>query len=195
MTDRRLILSSTSKPRQALLQRLLVPFELAAPNIDESPLPHENPEELVLRLAKEKAFIVAKQFPDSLIIGADQVGVLNNKIQGKPLTHEKAIQQLQEASGQAMHFFIGLCLYDSRSHTEQLALERFDVVYRHLTPVMIDLYLKKEQPYECAGSCKAEGLGIALIEEFKGRDYTALIGLPLIRLIAMLEKAGLDPLR
>lgn len=194
MNNRKLILCSTSQPRKALLQRLQLPFEIMAPEVDESPLENENPKDLVLRLAKEKAQVASKKFPDALIIGADQVGVLENEIQGKPHTYENAAKQLQAASGKRMQFLIGLCLFDSRAQTCQLALEEFDVLYRPLSPSMIENYLNKEQPLECAGSCKAEGLGIALIEEFQGKDFTALIGLPLIRLVKMLEKAGLDPL-
>lgn len=194
MNNRKLILSSTSRPRKALLERLLLPFETLSPNLDETPQASETPQELVLRLAKGKAQIAAKKYSDALIIGADQVGVLENQIQGKPLTHENAVQQLQAASGKRMEFYIGLCLFDSRDQSFQLALEEFDVVYRNLSPAMIENYLRREQPFECAGSCQAEGLGIALIEEFQGKDFTALIGLPLIRLIKMLEKAGLDPL-
>ncbi|MDR3478266.1 MAG: Maf family protein [Gammaproteobacteria bacterium] len=193
-TPRQLILGSSSKPRQALLQRLQLPFEIAAPDVDETPLPNETPSELVYRLAEIKARAVALKYPDALIITADQVGVLDNQILGKPLTHKNAIKQLQQASGKRMQFFIGLCLLDARNQTQQIALETFDVLYRKLTPDQIQRYLKKEQPLECAGSCKAEGLGIALIEEFQGKDFSALIGLPLIRLVSMLEAAGLSPL-
>jgi len=191
---RRLILGSTSKPRQALLERLQIPFEIAAPHVDETPLVNETPQDLVLRLAEKKARVVSERFPDALIIGADQVGVLDNIIQGKPLTYDNAVQQLQAASGKRMEFYIGLCLFDSREQHVQLAIEKYDVIYRKLSLPMIKNYLAKEQPLHCAGSCKAEGLGIALIEEFQGKDFTALIGLPLISLVAMLEKAGLNPL-
>jgi septum formation protein len=192
MQKRQLILGSTSKPRYSLLQRLQIPFEVAAPNIDETPELAETPENLVRRLALQKAKEVAKQFPDALIIGADQVGVIDGVIQGKPLTYENAYVQLQNASGKTIRFFIGLCLYDARDKTYQIAIEEFDVVYRKLSLQTIEKYLKKEQPLECAGSCKAEGLGITLIEEFRGKDFTALIGLPLIRLVDMLEKADVD---
>lgn len=194
LNKKQLILGSTSKPREALLRRLNIPFEIAAPDIDETPLDHETPTELVLRLAEKKARAVAEKFPHALIIGADQVGVLENTILGKPLTYENAMKQLQQASGKCMHFFIGLCLLDAETQTYQIALEEFNVIYRPLTPTMIQNYLQKEQPLDCAGSCKAEGLGITLIEEFQGKDFTALIGLPLIRLVSMLEKAGMNPL-
>jgi len=195
MEKRQLVLGSTSKPRQALLQRLQIPFEISAPDVDETPHQNEMPKELVLRLAKDKAEVVAKKYPDAIIIAADQVGVLDNRILGKPGNHETAVKQLQAASGKRMQFFIGLCVLDARNNTSQLTVETFDVVYRHLTISMIENYLQKEQPYECAGSCKAEGLGIALIEAFEGKDFTALIGLPLIKLVTLLNQAGLDPLR
>ena len=191
---RQLILGSSSQPRRSLLERLQMPFEMASPDVDETPLTGETPEELVRRLASLKAQKVAESFPDALIIGADQVGVLRGKILGKPLTQANAVRQLQSASGQCMRFFVGLCLLDARDGTQQKAVEKFDVVYRDLSLEQIESYLKKEQPLACAGSCKAEGLGIALIDEFQGKDFTALIGLPLIRLVKMLEKAGLNPL-
>jgi septum formation protein len=191
---KQLILASSSKPRQSLLQRLQIPFEISVPDVDETPLPNETPSQLVIRLAEKKARAVAEKFPDAIIIGADQVGVLNDQIQGKPHTYENAVNQLQQASGKRMRFFIGLCVMDARAHTHQIALEEFDVIYRKLTHTMIENYLQKEQPFECAGSCKAEGLGIALIQEFQGTDFTALIGLPLIRLVSMLEHYGMDPL-
>jgi septum formation protein len=190
----KLILASSSKPRLSLLQRLQIPFDVVVPDVDETPLPHETPSQLVVRLAEKKARAVADKHPDALIIGADQVGVLRNEIQGKPHTYENAVKQLQQASGQRMRFFIGLCVLDAKTATHQMALEEFDVIYRQLTQTMIEKYLQKEQPFECAGSCKAEGLGIALIHEFQGTDFTALIGLPLIRLISLLEHYGMDPL-
>jgi MAF protein len=189
-----LILASTSKPRQELLQRLEISFDIVAPNIDETPRPNESPEDLVRRLAQQKAAVVAQKFPDHYIIGADQVGILNHTILGKPHSFENAYAQLKNASGQKIEFFTGLCLYQGTQQSYDIAVERFTVTYRTLTETMIKNYLKKEQPFNCAGSCKAEGLGIALIQEFNGPDFTALIGLPLIRLVAMLEKAGLNPL-
>lgn len=189
---RQLILGSSSKPRQELLQRLQIPFTVASPDIDETPLPNETPLELVVRLAREKADAVAKKFPDAIIIGADQVGVLENQIQGKPLTYENAVKQLQAASGKRQRFLIGMCVLDARNNTAQTVSEEFDVIYRDLTQSMIDNYLRIEQPLECAGSCKGDGLGIALLKEFDGKDFTALIGLPLIRLVGMLEHAGIQ---
>ena len=188
-----LILASSSKPRQALLQRLQIPFDIVVPDVDETPLPSESPDALVVRLAAAKARAVANQYPDALIIGADQVGVLGDTIQGKPHTYDNAIKQLRQASGQCMRFYIGLCVLDASSGSQEIALETFDVIYRTLSDTMIERYLQKEQPFECAGSCKAEGLGIALIQEFKGTDFTALIGLPLIRLVSLLEHYDMGP--
>jgi septum formation protein len=192
--QKKLILASSSKPRQALLQRLQIPFEIAVPDVDETPLHEETPSALVLRLAEAKARAVAAKFPDAIIIGADQVGVIHDQIQGKPHTYDNAVKQLQQASGQRMRFFIGLCVLNAETSAHQIALEEFDVIYRKLTQTMIETYLEKEQPFECAGSCKAEGLGIALIKEFQGTDFTALIGLPLIRLVSLLAHFEMDPL-
>lgn len=189
-----LVLASTSKPRQNLLQRLQIPFEIVAPDVDETPLPGETPEQLVQRLALQKAEVVAKKFPEALIIGADQVGVLDNKILGKPLTYENAFKQLREASGKTINFYIGMSLLNGKTQQSETILETFGVRYRNLTDAQIASYLKKEAPLECAGSCKVEGLGIALIDSFEGADFTALIGLPLIRLVNLLENAGLSPI-
>jgi septum formation protein len=189
-----LILASTSAPRKLLLERLCIPFEYVAPNVNETPLDHETPNEMVVRLAKEKAEAVAMQFPDSVIIGADQVGVLDNTILGKPLTHDKAIVQLQQLSGKTVTFSIGLCVLNTVNNNQQVLLENFTVVYRTLSQEMIENYLQKESVLNCAGSFKVEGLGIALVEKLIGADYTALIGLPLIQLIRMLEQAGIKTL-
>ncbi len=191
---RQLILGSSSKPRKQLLERLHLPFKIAAPDIDESPLSNETPVQLVQRLALEKARKIAESFPDALIIGADQVGVLDNEILTKPLTHENAINQLQKMSGENVEFLIGLCLLDSNNHTYQITLEKFSVTFRLLTSDMILTYLKKEDALQCAGSFKAEGLGIALVKEFHGEDFSALIGLPLIQLSNMLNQVGCGPL-
>lgn len=189
-----LILASSSQPRQTLLKRLQIPFKIISPDVDETPLENETPEALVSRLAILKAKTVAKKTSNALIIAADQVGVFDNKIVGKPLTLENAKQQLLSMSGKQIDFYIGLCVLDTKNNFQQLAIERFNVLYRNLTETMVDNYLQKEKPLECAGSCKAEGLGITLIESFHGEDFSALIGLPLIRLTRMLESAGLNPL-
>jgi septum formation protein len=191
---RSLILASSSEPRRLLLKRLQIPFHIVSPNVDETPLAQESPQDLVLRLAELKARTVAASHNHALIIGADQVGVLDRTILGKPLSLDGARHQLALASGKTLKFFIGLCLLDASSNTYQLALEQFDVTYRCMDKQMIENYLSKEQPLQCAGSCKAEGLGITLIESFSGTDFSALIGLPLIRLTRMLEHAGLNPL-
>jgi septum formation protein len=191
---RQLILGSTSKPRQNLLTRLHIPFEIAAPDVDETPLLGEMPEQLVMRLAEAKARKVSEQYNDAIIIGADQVGVLDDRILGKPMTHENAVEQLHKISGRHVEFFIGLCVLDSKSQERLCAMETFSVTFRKLTDSMIDNYLRKEQPLHCAGSFKAEGLGIALVHTFHDTDFSALIGLPLIRLIKMLEKMGISVL-
>lgn len=194
MSKRQLILGSSSKPRQLLLKRLQIPFAIAEPNVDETQLADETPTQLVLRLAQMKAQKVAEKFPDAVIIGADQVGVLQDTVLGKPLTHTNAVKQLQAMSGNNIEFFIGLCLLDAKNQTQQLSLEKFSVTFRNLTPQMIENYLQKEDALQCAGSFKAEGLGIALVKEFHDTDFSALIGLPLIRLTNMLENIGMGPI-
>lgn len=188
MTHPSLILGSSSPARLALLQRLQIPFTQMSPDVDETALPGEKAEDLVLRLAKAKACAIPNT--DALIIGCDQVGVLDNTILCKPLTHEKAAQQLRLMSNQRIRFLTGLCLLDTRNNHYQLALETYDVYFRSLSDEMIEAYLQKEKPLHCAGSFQAEGLGITLISKFQGDDYTALIGLPLIRLVDMLSKIG-----
>ncbi|MEW5755952.1 MAG: nucleoside triphosphate pyrophosphatase [Pseudomonadota bacterium] len=189
-----LVLASTSPYRKELLQRLGLPFETAAPEVDESRAPGELAEDLVRRLAEQKARAVAARFPDSLIIGSDQVAVLGDTILGKPGTHERAVEQLTAASGRHVSFLTGLCLHNSRTGHSQVDMIPFHVVFRHLTPRQIEHYLRQEQPYNCAGSFKSEGLGIALFERLEGDDPTALIGLPLIRLVRMLEREGISVL-
>ena len=188
---RRLILASTSPFRRDLLARLALPFMAQAPEVDETRLPGETAPELVARLAERKASAVARQEPAALIIGSDQVAVLDGAIIGKPGDHQRAVAQLQQASGRTVVFHTGLCLLDSASGERQIAVEEFRVAFRVLTPAMIERYLRREQPYQCAGSFKSEGLGIALFERLEGDDPTSLIGLPLIRLTRMLEAAGM----
>ena len=186
-----IILASSSKPRQMLLHKLQTPFEIAIPDVDETPHPGENPAQLVQRLAEKKAFAVSKNYPDALIIGADQVGVLDETILCKPMQHAKAVQQLQSMSGKQVRFYIGLCVLNTANSTHETVLETFDVIFRALDLSMIENYLMKEHALHCAGSFKAEGLGIALVKEFHGSDFSALVGLPLIRLTSMLENAGI----
>lgn len=184
---KQLILGSSSPARRALLPRLQIPFETFSPDVDESPLPNEQAPDLVMRLAELKAKTIAKTYPHALIIGADQVGVLDGHILTKPITHENAVKQLRLVSGRMARFYTGLCLYDAKEDHLQSALETYDVYFRELSDSDIEDYLQREQVLQCAGSFHAEGLGITLIEKFAGDDYTALIGLPLIRLAGMLS--------
>jgi septum formation protein len=185
-----LVLSSSSPARRALLARLPLPFICISPDVDETPLPGEEVQAMVLRLAELKAKKSAELYPDALIIGCDQVGTLDSTMLCKPLTHENAVRQLQLTSGKKVHFLTAICLLDASSGQMQITTETYDVYFRELSDVMIENYLRHEKPYHCAGSFQAEGLGIALIDKFQGDDYTTLIGLPLIRLVKMLEQAG-----
>ncbi len=185
-----LVLSSSSLARRALLSRLHVPFATVSPNVDETPLPGEEINAMVLRLAAEKAKKPAHLYSHAHIIGCDQAGILEGRLLGKPITYENALQQLRFMSGKKITFYTGLCLYGARNGDCQLAVETYDVYMRRLTDSMIASYLQKEPALQCAGSIQVEGLGISLIEKLAGDDYTALIGLPLIRLTHMLEKVG-----
>lgn len=187
---RLLILASSSPFRRDLLMRLGLPFAVQAPDTEEIRLPGEAAQVLVARLAEQKARAVARREPAALIIGSDQAAVLDGEIVGKPDNHERATAQLQNASGRTATFYTGLCLLDGASGRRQIAVEPFRVTFRTLTPVQIENYLRREQPYNCAGSFKSEGLGIALFERLEGDDPSSLIGLPLIRLTRMLEAAG-----
>lgn len=188
-----LILGSSSPYRKALLEKLGLPFECYSPDINESELPGESPVELVERLAIEKARETAKHFPEALIIGADQVAVLNDRMVTKPLDHQDAVRQLQEASGREVRLFTGLCLFNALNSHLQHGVESYSVVFRDLNDAQIERYLEKDQPYNCAGSLKSETLGIAMLRELKGNDPNTLIGLPLIRLVDMLRAEGIDP--
>jgi MAF protein len=187
-----LVLGSTSPFRRELLQRLGLEFHIAAPQIDESRLAGESPERLVARLAVQKARAVADAYPDALIIGSDQVAEIDGEILGKPGTRENAIAQLLQASGRTVTFHTGLCLLNAASDTAQVFVEPFRVHFRALTRAQVERYLDREQPYGCAGSFKSEGLGISLFSRLEGDDPNALIGLPLIRLVEMLEKEGIS---
>ncbi|WP_313824321.1 nucleoside triphosphate pyrophosphatase [Leclercia sp.] len=189
-----LILASTSPYRRVLLEKLGLPFECAAPNVDESPQPGESPRHLVVRLAQEKAKSLAARFPDHLIIGSDQVCVLDGMITGKPHTEEIARQQLLKARGSIVTFYTGLALYNSSTGHLQTECEPFDVHFRHLSEQEIDDYVRKERPLNCAGSFKSEGLGIALFDKLDGRDPNTLVGLPLIALCQMLRREHYNPL-
>lgn len=182
-----LILASTSPFRRELLARLGLPFETANPAVDETPLPGEEPEASALRLSQAKAQAVAGAFPDALIIGSDQVACLDGQVFGKPGTHQNAVRQLQTMRGQSVNFFTGLCLLDARSGRAHVRGVATLVTFRDLTDAEIDNYLRKEHAYNCAGSAKSEGLGIALIARIAGDDPNALIGLPLIALCDLLR--------
>jgi MAF protein len=171
-----------------------VEFSTVSPDIDETALPDEPPEKMVLRLAESKAKEVAKEHKGSLIIGSDQVAVVDGTIMGKPGDHQQAVEQLRRVSGKRVSFFTGLCLLNSDTGHLQVCCEPFYVIFRVLQQREIERYLLKEKPYNCAGSFKSEGLGISLFERLEGEDPNALIGLPLIRLIAMLRNEGLDVL-
>jgi len=187
MTNTTLILASSSPFRRELLARLNLPFNVISPDIDETALDQEKPEETALRLAQVKAMKVAESSPDSLIIGCDQVATLDGMQLGKPLTHENAVRQLSMMRGRSVTFHSALCLYNSATQHMQAEVVPYIVEFRHLSDVQIENYLRIEQPYHCAGSAKSEGLGIALIAAMHGDDPNALIGLPLIKLISMLQ--------
>jgi septum formation protein len=190
----KLILASSSLYRRELLERLMIPFETMIPDVDETPRPGETPEQLVERLAIAKAQAVAAKQRDALIIGSDQVAVHDRQIVGKPYSHERAVEQLKTASGKAVSLYTGLALVNTASGRIQSEVVPFRVVFRQLNDRQIENYLRKEQPYHCAGSVKSEGLGVALLERFEGDDPATLIGLPLIRLVRMLENEGIDVL-
>ena len=187
----RLILASSSPFRRELLSRLMIPFDVVVPDVDETPRRDESPQALVERLAVLKAQTVASKHHNALVIGSDQVAVHNGEIVGKPLTHERAVEQLRTASGKTVMLYTGLALINSTSGRVQSEVVPYGVTFRALTELQIETYLRKEQPYHCAGSVKSEGLGGALLERFDGEDPATLIGLPLIRLIRMLENEGM----
>jgi MAF protein len=187
-----LVLGSTSPYRRELLGRLGLPFDTSRPDTDETALPNESPDGLVRRLAEAKARSVAASRPESLVIGSDQVAVLDDEVIGKPGSPDAAREQLQRASGRSVLFLTGLCLLDSGNDRSWVIVEPFTVHFRKLGSEQIDRYLEAEQPYDCAGSFKSEGLGIALFERLEGDDPNSLVGLPLIRLVALLAEAGVS---
>jgi septum formation protein len=187
-----LVLASTSPYRRELLSRLKLPFSVTSPEVDETPLPGETPEQTAYRLAIAKAQAVAAQHQDALIIGSDQVATLDGMQLGKPYTHENATRQLRTMRGKTVTFHTALCLHNSGNGNTQARVVPFMVQFRDLSDDDIERYLTKEQPYNCAGSAKAEGLGIALIEKMTGDDPNALIGLPLIALVEMLKNEGVS---
>jgi MAF protein len=195
-----ILLASSSTYRRELLTRLGLPFGWASPDIDESPLldestgTDESADALVARLSVAKAKALASVYPEHLIIASDQVAVLGDQIIGKPHTYERAFTQLRNASGNQVIFKTGLCLLNASSGQSQVSVEEFKVEFRDLSDDQIHHYLTYEQPYDCAGSFKCEGLGVALFSKLSGDDPNSLIGLPLIRLVDMLKAEGVDPL-
>ena len=190
--SRTVVLGSTSRYRAELMRRLGIPFETAAPDVDETPLRGETPEQIARRLALAKARAVAARFPDAVVIGSDQVADLAGTPLGKPGTHERAVQQLRAMRGHTVIFQTALAVVCQATGFEQADLAPVRVVFRDLTDAEIEHYLRAEQPYDCAGSAKSEGLGIALLDAIHSDDPSALVGLPLIRTCRMLCAAGLQ---
>ena len=195
MTCRQLVLASTSPFRRELLGRLGFSFDIANPRTDESPLPNEAPEDTALRLSEAKARAVAPLFPDALIIGSDQVAILDGQVYGKPGTHENATKQLQTMRGRTVNFFTGLCLLDAKTGEAHVRGIPTLVTFRNLSDEEIENYLRREQPYNCAGAAKSEGLGIAIIARMQGDDPNALVGLPLIALCDLFREVGFPVLQ
>jgi 7-methyl-GTP pyrophosphatase len=190
----RLVLASTSPYRRALLERLGIPFSVADPEVAEERRPGEAPEAMASRLAQAKALAVATGFPDSLVIGSDQVAVCDGEILGKPLTHDNAARQLRALSGRDALFHTAVCLHNTRDGSTRLRVVPCRVTFRKLDDATIERYLAREKPYDCAGSAKSEGLGIALIAKMDSDDPSALVGLPLIALVDLLHEQGLNVL-
>lgn len=193
MASRTIVLGSTSPFRKTILEKLNLPFECAKPNIDETPRDDESPIELVERLAIEKAHAI-KHFPDALIIGSDQVAMCEGKILGKPHNFENAVNQLSTFSGKAVTFYTGLCVLNSANNKVSSLVEPFTVHFKTLSSHEIENYLKAEEPYNCAGSFKSEGLGICLFNKLEGEDPNTLIGLPLIQLVNLFKQHNFDVL-
>jgi septum formation protein len=187
-----LILASTSVYRRALLQRLRLPFEIVAPDVDEAPLPGEPPGRTAVRLAELKARAAAQTHPDALIIGSDQVAVLNEQKLGKPGDHATAVRQLRAVRGKNVVFHTAVCVLNSATGSMQVENVPTTVFFRDFTDAQIEHYLRVEQPYDCAGSARIEGLGIALVRRIASDDPSALIGLPLMKLTEMLENEGIE---
>ena len=186
-----IVLASSSSYRRELLTRLQLPFTCHSPDIDETPQANESAQALVQRLALSKARALAQHYPQHIIIGSDQVAVLDGKIIGKPLHAEGATQQLNAASGRSLVFLTGLAVIDTRTQIEQVDLVPFTVHFRTLNAAQIQRYIAAEQPFDCAGSFKSEGLGVSLFQATEGSDATSLVGLPLIRLCDMLNACGI----
>ena len=185
-----IVLASSSPFRKSLLEKLQLPFTCASPDINEVSEPNEDASVLVLRLAIKKSRALSQQFPNHLIIGSDQVAVCNGCILGKPHNFDNAFAQLTSSSGKIVRFYTGLSLYNTQSLKIHSMVETFDVHFRDLSGDQITAYLRKEQPYQCAGSFKSEGLGISLFKQLDGRDPNTLVGLPLMGLIDLLANEG-----
>jgi len=194
MTTPKILLASSSFYRRQLLQKLGLSFDWASPNIDESHRPDENPMQLVRRLAEAKAHHLANTYPGHLIIGSDQVATIDDGIIGKPHIHSNAVAQLTSFRQREVTFMTGLCLFNPAANRTQTSVEIYKVRFRNLSDDQIENYLQREQPYDCAGSFKSEGLGICLFEQLEGDDPNTLVGLPLIALTRLLANEGIDPL-
>lgn len=188
-----LILASSSMIRKRVLAKIGIEFTAISPNINESPLPEEAPEALVRRLSEEKARKIALQYSNHLIIGSDQVAVVNNEIVGKPSNRARAIKQLEVASGRTVSLYTGVALLNSGTGRIQVDVLPYRVQFRDLTRAVIENYIDRDQPYDCSGSLRSEGLGIALLSKFEGEDPNILLGLPMIRLIDMLAEESVFP--
>jgi len=186
----RIVLASSSKYRRELLARLGLPFDVASPEVDETALPGEAPPDTARRLAEAKARAVGARFPQSLVVGSDQVAVLDGAVLGKPGNHANALRQLKCMRAKEVVFYTALCLYETASANAETCLVPYTVRFRDYSDEQIESYLQREQPYDCAGSARAEALGIALIAEMRGSDPNALVGLPLIALTDMLARRG-----
>ena len=191
MPQKQLVLASTSPYRRELLGRLGLSFEVANPETDETPLPGESPTATALRLSEAKARAVAQQYPEALIIGSDQVAVMDGRVFGKPGTHAKAVEQLRTLSGKTVNFYTGLCVLNAKTGEAEVCGVPTLVGFRELGDAEIESYLRREPAYNCAGSAKSEGLGIALLSRIHGDDPNALVGLPLIALCDLLRKHGM----
>lgn len=193
-SSRRLVLGSTSRYRRELLERLRIPFEVASPDVDETPRASESPRDLALRLALEKARVVARQYPQAVVIGSDQVADLHGEALGKPGTHERAVAQLRQMRGHTVVFHTAVAVVCEATGFEQVELAPVSVRFHDLSDAEIEAYLQAERPYDCAGAAKSEGLGIALLDSIDNDDPTALVGLPLIRTCRMIRAAGVKVL-
>ncbi len=187
----KIVLASTSRYRRELLARLGLPFDVASPGVDESALPGEAPDRLAARLALAKAQAVAATMPEALVIGSDQVAWCDGKALGKPGTHENAVVQLRHLSGKTAMFFTAVSVVNSDSGLATSRIVLYEIGFRLLDDALIERYLRQEQPYDCAGSAKSEGLGIALLSRMSGDDPNALVGLPLIALVDLLREHGI----